>query len=289
MNPFKAIAVFLIIIYQKTLSFDHGPLKIFHPYGYCRFHPSCSEYSKQAIERFGLIKGGFLATSRILRCNPWSKGGIDEVPGTEKVVIGNPENESKDGKDLSDQDFVEIINLYKKQVVVPSKVSSKPFILCPIGLVGSGKTTVIKPMAEYFGLVRVSNDEIRKILISKGFNLTRTVELGFGVAKEFVEKGFGLAVDADCAGPNIVKTINELANKVGLKVFLIHLNTPEDFILEGIKKSRSDAENFIQIYHKRKILHENLNFSFIYTFDLSRGNVDEQIKECERIIEEEIK
>jgi len=43
----------------------------------CRFYPSCSEYSYKAIEKYGALKGGVLSLWRILRCNPWNKGGID--------------------------------------------------------------------------------------------------------------------------------------------------------------------------------------------------------------------
>ena len=45
----------------------------------CRFYPSCSEYAKQAVERYGAIKGLLLAGWRILRCNPFSRGGYDPV------------------------------------------------------------------------------------------------------------------------------------------------------------------------------------------------------------------
>ncbi|HMB25865.1 MAG TPA: membrane protein insertion efficiency factor YidD [Patescibacteria group bacterium] len=69
----------LIRFYQKTLSFDHGPLKKFFPHGYCRFHPTCSEYGYQAVKKYGVIKGGLKATWRVLRCNPWSKGGDDPL------------------------------------------------------------------------------------------------------------------------------------------------------------------------------------------------------------------
>ncbi len=75
----RLIVVKLIGFYQKTLSMDHGPLKVFFPHGFCRFQPTCSEYGKQAIMKYGIIRGGFMASWRILRCNPWSKGGIDPV------------------------------------------------------------------------------------------------------------------------------------------------------------------------------------------------------------------
>ena len=68
-----------IRFYQKTLSFDHGPLKFLYPEGFCRFYPSCSEYCYQALHRYGMKKGLKLGLFRLLRCHPWSKGGIDEV------------------------------------------------------------------------------------------------------------------------------------------------------------------------------------------------------------------
>jgi putative membrane protein insertion efficiency factor len=63
----------LIRLYQKTLS------KMV-PGNTCRFYPSCSHYGYQAIYKFGLIKGGALSVWRVLRCNPFSQGGIDPVP-----------------------------------------------------------------------------------------------------------------------------------------------------------------------------------------------------------------
>lgn len=69
----------LIRLYQKTLSFDHGVFKYLYPHGFCRFKPTCSEYAYEAVERFGIIKGGLKALWRVLRCNPFSKGGYDPV------------------------------------------------------------------------------------------------------------------------------------------------------------------------------------------------------------------
>lgn len=46
----------------------------------CRYIPTCSEYALEAVEKYGAVKGTFLATNRILRCNPFHKGGYDPVP-----------------------------------------------------------------------------------------------------------------------------------------------------------------------------------------------------------------
>ncbi len=71
------LLVLFIKFYQKTLSFDHGLMKIFRPYGSCRYFPTCSEYAIDALTKHGLIKGCIKSAWRILRCNPWSKGGHD--------------------------------------------------------------------------------------------------------------------------------------------------------------------------------------------------------------------
>lgn len=66
--------IFLLPIkgYQKFIS-PHTTAK-------CKYYPTCSAYAVEAIRRHGLIYGGALAVWRVLRCNPWSKGGIDYVP-----------------------------------------------------------------------------------------------------------------------------------------------------------------------------------------------------------------
>ena len=46
-----------------------------YPYGYCRFRPTCSDYTYQSIEKHGLLKGGWYGIKRIVRCNPLNKGG----------------------------------------------------------------------------------------------------------------------------------------------------------------------------------------------------------------------
>ncbi len=69
----KKALIFLIKTYQLTISprFSHGA---------CRYYPTCSQYAIEAIEMHGVFKGSLLAARRILRCNPFFKGGYDPVP-----------------------------------------------------------------------------------------------------------------------------------------------------------------------------------------------------------------
>ena len=62
----------LIRFYRKNLSPARPPC--------CRFIPTCSEYAMQAIEKYGALKGSWLALRRLLRCHPFHKGGYDPVP-----------------------------------------------------------------------------------------------------------------------------------------------------------------------------------------------------------------
>ncbi|MCX6150436.1 MAG: membrane protein insertion efficiency factor YidD [Ignavibacteriales bacterium] len=67
----RFVFVYFIKIYQKLIS------PLFPPS--CRFYPSCSEYSRQAFEKYGVFKGGYKSVWRILRCNPFNKGGYDPL------------------------------------------------------------------------------------------------------------------------------------------------------------------------------------------------------------------
>lgn len=72
----KAINMLLIGI-VKVYKIIISPMK---RYPSCRYTPTCSEYALEALRKYGPFKGSFLAIKRILRCNPFSKGGYDPVP-----------------------------------------------------------------------------------------------------------------------------------------------------------------------------------------------------------------
>lgn len=68
----KKMLIALIRFYREAISPYRRPC--------CRYTPTCSQYAMQAIEKYGALKGGFLAVRRVLRCNPFHKGGYDPVP-----------------------------------------------------------------------------------------------------------------------------------------------------------------------------------------------------------------
>ncbi len=67
-----AAGYFLIRFFQIVISPQDGPS--------CRFHPTCSTYGKQAVIKHGIVAGSFLAGERLIRCNPYNRGGDDPVP-----------------------------------------------------------------------------------------------------------------------------------------------------------------------------------------------------------------
>ena len=81
----KKLLLWLIRLYRRGISpYKRRPS--------CRYIPTCSEYAATAIDRFGPVKGSQLAARRILRCNPWSKGGYDPVPEGPSTIIRRDEN-----------------------------------------------------------------------------------------------------------------------------------------------------------------------------------------------------
>lgn len=75
----RKILAGLVSVYQKTLSPDHSQLwRGFYIHGFCKYSPSCSEYMRQALLKYGVWRGLPKGLWRILRCHPWSKGGVDK-------------------------------------------------------------------------------------------------------------------------------------------------------------------------------------------------------------------
>jgi uncharacterized protein len=79
----KYISIFLPIliirIYQHVLSPEQSFWGKRTGWKICRFHPTCSQYAIDALKKYGVMKGSYLATKRVFRCHPWNPGGEDPV------------------------------------------------------------------------------------------------------------------------------------------------------------------------------------------------------------------
>lgn len=195
--------------------------------------------------------------------------------------------------DLLDNKFNIIKKEYEKSLVVPLKKQSRQFFLCPIGIVGAGKSTVVKPLAKKFSLLRISTDDIRKILKKKEYNWKRAPELAFNLIEKYARRGHSIAIDADCVRPSKREKIEKLAKELTVKIIWIHINSPEKYIINKLRKFKhtwlfKDANDAIQNYFARKPLHQKLKLPFIYTFDTSRNNLKKQINSASALIKAEI-
>jgi len=178
---------------------------------------------------------------------------------------------------------------YNKEIIIPSAKPEHQFILCPVGLVGAGKTTVVKPLSEKLHLLRISGDDIRKILKEQEQNYDSVGKITEKLIEKYLDSGYSVCIDRDCVSPSARKSAEE-AEKSGIQVVWIHINPPESFILNKLSNLKPNwlgtADDMVKNYYQRKPLHTHLDFPFVYTFDTSKESLPQQIDEAVRIINE---
>lgn len=205
--------------------------------------------------------------------------------------------QAKNNKDLPDTDFQHIKNSFISQLIIPQEKPPEQFLLCPVGLVGAGKSTVTIPLAKKLNLVRISHDEIRKILKENDFNYNRSKQIAAEVISDFLKNGYSVAIDANCGAIETFDRIKKLKDEYSLKIIWVHINPPEEFIVNKLRKFNhswlfSTGEEAVRGYFEYKNKYgdgTNLGINFLYVFDTSKPNIHEQIEEAHEIISNKIK
>jgi predicted kinase len=200
-------------------------------------------------------------------------------------------------RDLENDDFKKTKEIFLAQIIVPERKPFRQSLLCPVGLIGAGKSTVVVPLSAELGFVRISHDEIRKILIERGFKkgtleYSRSREIAMEAISKFLDEGYSVTIDANCGSKETIENIKKIEQKYTLEALWIHINPPEDFIVNKLKSFKHswlfmNGDEAVGSYYKFKRIHgdfTSLGINFLYTFDTSKSNLDKQIEEARQII-----
>lgn len=193
--------------------------------------------------------------------------------------------ENTESKNLSDLELKKIVKQYEKNINVSKNKLAQQIVILPVGLIGAGKTTVIKPICDKLGLVRVSADEIRYILKSNGFNYLRIAEIIEYVVIDYLSQGYSIGMDGDNVAPITQKLFKKYARQYKCKLFWIHISPSEKFIINKLKNYNhtwlfKNSDEAIAKYKNRKLLHKQClsSINFYYKIDTSKNNLQQQIE-----------
>ena len=200
---------------------------------------------------------------------------------------------------MTEAEQIAIAQEYYDSIDKPQAARQKPqFSLCLIGLVGSGKSTVLKKLCQLIPMARESGDEVRKLIHDKGLPPTDShtlADIGERVVYRLHTEGYRVAYDNDFGNPLIRKDMEEYNRASGIPIIWIRVAPPEHFIKDKLTAYEHtylfrDADDALATYHKRKALHESdaaaiASLPYVYTFDTSAPNLDQQILEAASLIQ----
>lgn len=189
----------------------------------------------------------------------------------------------------------EISHEYEKTLIIPDYKPFPQWMLMPVGLMGAGKTTVIKPLAEHFDLIRISTDEVREQLKQHGYSYEGARDITHELSKKYLKSGYSIAIDGNTGSRFGLEYNKKTAEAFPhVRQIFIHVNPPEEFIIKKLKNYRhtwlfKDSKHAVESFKTHKKNYVLPDVSFIYTFDPSRDDLSAQLKEGVKVIEKELR
>lgn len=184
-----------------------------------------------------------------------------------------------------------------RNVIIDKQVPQ--YFVATIGLVGAGKTTVLKKMNEHLRIVRVSSDELRERLHDASLDVARAPYVALYVITQVERAGFSIIADADAVQKVARDEIAERERR-GIYIFWLKVDAP-GAIIENRLRLRNfspsplfdDAEHALAVLNERKFLHEKYaielaKLPYIYTFDTSQSSLDSQVIEAVGLIKDRL-
>ena len=163
-------------------------------------------------------------------------------------------------------------------------------MLMPVGSIGAGKTTVLKPLTVRLGLVRISTDEVRQMLTEKGYSYEGCRDITHEISKKYLALGYSLAIDANTGSKFGLEYNKKTAEAFpNVRQIFIYVNPPEEFIISKLKNYKHtwlfrNGEDAIEQFYAYKKYFSRPDLPFVYEFDTSRDDLAKQIEEASRAI-----
>ena len=188
------------------------------------------------------------------------------------------------GRNAPKEILEKVFQEYEKTLVIPIDKPLPQWILMPVGLMSSGKTTTVTLLADHFKLIRISTDEVRKRLKERGYSYEGCREIVYDMGQKYLKLGYSIAIDANTGSEEGVKYAQKTKEIFpSIPQIFIHVNPPVEFIVEKLQNYKTwlfkSKEHAIERFYFHKNNLKLPDVPFVYTFDPSKGNFQEQIEE----------
>lgn len=182
-------------------------------------------------------------------------------------------------------DLQQITSEYERSLEIPTHKPSPACIVLPVGRVGAGKTTVMKPLCQKLSLLRISTDEIRLLIEDRSYFDGSPQQIALSLVKKYAELEYGIGVDANCSTIWQSATLTELLTSSQLQPLWIHVNPPENYIIKKLthhppSKLFKNSAEALSSYEQSKQKVVTTGIPFVYEFDSAREDLDQQIDEA---------
>ena len=183
----------------------------------------------------------------------------------------------------------EIVEEYCSSLSIPNKNPDKQYIVCLVGQICSGKTTIATYLENELDLLRISTDDLRFLFKENGYGYEYVYESFDAIIRENVEAGYSLVLDANCGSEHRRGWLEELSSSKEIDLIWVHAHPPESFILDALKQRdkkwlHKTFEHAYENYIQQKEASDHTEIVFDGEIDISKVDSGAQLESLKGII-----